>query len=587
MESDSQMNFRHPTLIGRVTSIVGSTVVIELESDLAGVSPTWNGQLHTIGQVGTTVSLPQGASVLLASVTRMSLYRPALADEVRLDGFVSTDLRSMEVQLLGEIDALGDFHRGVSSYPGIGDPVHFVSGDDLVPIYRRADAGHLRVGTLSANNAIDVSLDLQRFVMRHSAVVGSTGAGKSSVVASILQELSAGPWPSARVVVIDSHGEYASAVTQDSLHIDLASTDSAVLPMWLLPARDILSLLLRGAPTSAVIAKFDSLVTDARRAFAAQAMWLDLDDEDINADSPIPFDIREVWYELDKANRRTCTDKDKTVDALEREGDASSLRSATFLPYGPLAAEPYKGTDNATLGTFPDQLRRAIQDPRLVFLASGDIELYKQADPLPGIVGKILGEGRRISIIDTSGISSLASEIVIGSILQLIFELAIRGGPSELGRAAPLLVVVEEAHRYFGSSPSSRVARSYVDRIAREGRKYGVGLMLVSQRPSELPATAMSQVGTIIALRLNNDADKSSVGGALPDSLSGLVQSLPSLRTGEAIISGEALPIPSRVRMKKPSPWPLSHDPEIGAWTQAPRTELDLSESLAKWRVSS
>lgn len=581
------MTFRHPTLIGRVTSIVGSTVVIELEPDLAGISPTWNGQLHTIGQVGTTVSLPQGASTLLASVTRMSMYRPASSDLVGADNFVSTDLRTMEVQLLGEIDALGGFHRGVSSYPGIGDPVHFVSGDDLVPIYPKADAGHLRVGMLSANNAIDVSLNLQSFVMRHSAVVGSTGAGKSSVVASILQELSTGPWPSARVVVIDSHGEYASAVKQDALHTDLASTDSAVLPMWLLPARDILSVLLRGAPSNTLIAKFDSLVTDARRVFASQADWLDLDEEEINADSPVPFDIRNVWYELDKANRRTCTDKEKTIDALVQEGDALNLRSATFIPYGPLASEPFKGSDNATLGTYPDQLRRAIQDPRLIFLASGNVEEFKQTDPLPKIVERILGEGKRISIVDTSGVSSAAGEIVIGSLLQLLFELAIRGGASELGRATPLLVVVEEAHRYFGSSPTSRVARSYVDRIAREGRKYGVGLMLVSQRPSELPATAMSQVGTIIALRLNNDADQSSVGSALPDSLSGLIQSLPSLRTGEAIISGEALPIPSRVRLKKPNPWPLSHDPHIAAWTQAPRTELDLSESLAKWRVSS
>jgi DNA helicase HerA-like ATPase len=97
----------------------------------------------------------------------------------------------------------------------------------------------------------------------------------------------------------------------------------------------------------------------------------------------------------------------------------------------------------------------------------------------------------------------------------------------------------------------------------------------------------MSQVGTIIALRLNNDADQSSVGSALPDNLSGLVQSLPSLRTGEAIVSGEALPIPSRVRMQKPNPWPLSHDPEITAWAQAPRSQLDLNKSLAKWRVSS
>lgn len=581
------MTSRHPTLIGRVTSIVGATVVIELEPDLAGISPTWNGQLHTIGQVGTTVSLPQGASTLLASVTRMSMYRPPSTEFQVSSDLVSTDLRTMEVQLLGEIDALGEFHRGVSSYPGINDPVHFVSGDDLVPIYPKADEGHLRVGRLSANDAIEVSLDLQKLVMRHSAVVGSTGAGKSSVVASILQSLSNGPWPSSRVVVIDSHGEYASAVTQDSLHTDLATVDSTILPMWLLPSRDILAVLLRGSSSNTLLAKFESLVTEARQAFAAEATWLDLSPEEINADSPIPFDVRDVWYQLDKANRRTCTDRERTIDALVTEGDAETLRAASFVPYGPTASEPYKGPDNATLGTYPDQLRRAIQDPGLLFLSSGDIEAFKKCDPLPEIVERILGGGNRISIINTSGVSSTAAEISIGSILQLLFELALRGGELELGRANPLLVVVEEAHRYFGSSATSRVASSYVDRIAREGRKYGVGLMLVSQRPSELPTTAMSQVGTIIALRLNNDADQSSVGSALPDSLSGLVQSLPSLRTGEAIIAGEALPIPSRVRLKRPNPSPRSNDPEIAAWTSRPRTRLELSESLAKWRTSS
>lgn len=581
------MSSRHPTRVGRVTSIVGSTVLVELESELAGVSPTWNGHLHTIGQVGTTVSLPQGASTLLASVTRMSMHGAIAPDGVGSGDLVSSDMRVMEVQLLGEIDALGTFHRGVSSYPGIYDPVHFVSGDELLPIYPRMDAGHLRVGRLSANSSVEVSLDLEKLVMRHSAIVGSTGAGKSSVVTSILQALGAGPWPSARVVVVDSHGEYATAVKEEALHTDLATSELAVLPMWLLPSRDILAVLLRGAPSNTLVTKFDSLVSDARRAFAARATWLDLDEEDVNADSPIPFDMRDVWYELDKANRRTCLDKEKTQDALANEGDAANLQPASFVPYGPSASEPYKGPDNATFGTYPDQLRRALRDPRLRFLGSGDVSESVNSDPLPDIVDQLLGRGKRISIIDVSGVSSAAGEVVIGSILQLLFELAIRGGDSELGRSAPLLVVVEEAHRYFSSSSTSKVARTYVDRISREGRKYGVGLMLVSQRPSELPATAMSQVGTIIALRLNNDADQSSVGSALPDNLSGLVQSLPSLRTGEAIVSGEALPIPSRVRMQKPNPWPLSHDPEITAWAQAPRSQLDLNKSLAKWRVSS
>lgn len=581
------MSRSHPTLIGRVMSVVGSKVVVELEPNLAGVSPTWNGRLHTVGQVGTTVSMPQGASTLLASVVSMSMHRPSTPDALEISDAVSNDVRSMEVQLLGEIDVLQEFHRGVSSYPSINDAVHFVSGDDLLPVYPKRDTLHLPIGELSSNEGIEVSLHLQRLVMRHSMVVGSTGAGKSSAVASILQGLCGGLWPSARIVVIDSHGEYAEALGSSGQHINLASAPSAVLPMWLLPAEGILRALLQGPTSAALSTKFNTLVGNARRNFGATAGWLLLDDDEINADSPVPFDIREVWYELDKANRRTCVDKEKTIDALSTEGDAASLKSASFVPYGPLSTEPYKGPDNGAFGSSPDLIRRALQDPRLSYLQPGNLEKARNADPLPAIVTHIAGETHPVSVIDTSGVSTEAAALSAGIILQLLFELSVRGGERELGPANPVLIVIEEAHRYFGNDPASQVARAYVNRIAREGRKYGIGIMMVSQRPSELPATAMSQVGTVIALRLNNEADQASVGSALPDSFAGLAQSLPSLRTGEAVVAGEAVPIPSRVKLAKPNPWPRSQDPDISAWSNSPRTPIEPSKSIGKWRTSS
>ncbi|MBW8027764.1 ATP-binding protein [Clavibacter michiganensis subsp. michiganensis] len=581
---------QHPTLIGRVVGIVGSTISIQLEDDLAGISPTWNGQLHSIGQIGTPVSLPQGASSLLASVTRVSLAKVDDESESSTEQIdthsLTHDRRMLEAQLLGEIDGLGQFRRGVSSYPSIDDPVHFVSGNDLVAIYPSDANKDLNVGTLSANNSIHVSLALQPLVMRHSVVVGSTGSGKSSAVSRILQGILQGPWASSRIIIIDTHGEYKNAFPSEQ-HINLATLDAPFLPGWILPARDILSVMLRGAPSSSLVAKFEALVTSARQEFAATASWVDLEPEAINADSPIPFDMNSVWYELDKANRRTCKDKEKTIDALVAEGDPRELRSASFTPYGPTATEPFKGPENSTFGTQPDQLRKAIQDPRLAFFSSGAFDDHIKSDPLPDIVNTILGNTSRISIIDTSEVASAAAEVCVGGILQLAFELAIRGGESSLGRAHPVLLVIEEAHRYFGSRSSNRVASMYVDRISREGRKYGIGLMLVSQRPSELPATAMSQVGTVIALRLNNDTDKASVSSTLPDSVSGLADSLPSLRTGEAIIAGEALPLPSRVTLGRPYPEPTSDDPNISAWLSRPQASLDLSEAIKVWRRNS
>ena len=175
--------------------------------------------------------------------------------------------------------------------------------------------------------------------------------------------------------------------------------------------------------------------------------------------------------------------------------------------------------------------------------------------------------------------------MVVGTILQLIFDLALRGKTDGIGRNSPILIVIEEAHRYFQNGASNRLARETVERIAREGRKYGVGVMLVSQRPSELPQTAMSQLGTIIALRLSNDSDQSSISSALPDGVAGIVQSLPSLKTGEAIITGESLPIPSRVMISRPRPWPDSGDPKISAWSRAGES-VDFAPSIHRWRTN-
>ena len=162
-------------------------------------------------------------------------------------------------------------------------------------------------------------------------------------------------------------------------------------------------------------------------------------------------------------------------------------------------------------------------------------------------------------------VPTYAADVAIGTVITILFELALRSNPEGpgIGRPSPILFVLEEAHRFLGeqAAATTRVASS---RIAREGRKYGVGIMLVSQRPSELPDTALSQCGTVIALRLTNSADQSRIRAALPDSVEGLSNALPSLRTGEAIVSGEATELPARVLIDRPIPMPQSEDPSTG-----------------------
>lgn len=234
-------------------------------------------------------------------------------------------------------------------------------------------------------------------------------------------------------------------------------------------------------------------------------------------------------------------------------------------------------------GSLPELLRLGLLDPRLSFLQQpeGDEE---GSDPLADEVANWLGREKPVSILDFSGVPEAASEMAIGVILTLIFEAAIRS-PSNgdgIGRSRPVLVVLEEAHRYLGDSAVA-MARKAANRIAREGRKYGVGLMLVTQRPSELPDTALAQSGTLVALRLSNSADQAKVRAALPDSVSGLAAVLPSLRTGEALITGESVSLPVRTLIDAPTPFPNAHDPSLDSW-RSQSSVPNVAAAIASWR---
>ena len=195
-----------------------------------------------------------------------------------------------------------------------------------------------------------------------------------------------------------------------------------------------------------------------------------------------------------------------------------------------------------------------------------------------------LGGEQPISILDFSGVPPEAADLAIGVILNLIFEVSLysqRDGPG-IGRPSPVLVVLEEAHRYLGEGATA-LTREPANRIAREGRKLRIGLLLVTQRPTELPKTALAQCGTVVALRLSNAEDQSTIRAALPDTVAGLAAVLPSLRTGEAIVSGEALVLPARILLHRPDPTPLAEDPSLAPWRREPRLP-DVGPSLEEWR---
>ena len=360
---------RDPTCIGRVRHMLGATVTVALDPDLAGVAPIYRGKLQPVGQIGSLVRIPQGLVDLIATVSLLGIAE--LAGPLAPAENIQCGERWLQVQLLGEIDrGTRKFRRGVGSYPGLDDPVHFATPEQLREIFPEQGEEHLRLGCLAASEEVPVCLDASRLVVRHAAIVGSTGAGKTSAVASLLQNLVKGGWQAANVVVIDPHGEYARALGDSaSVRSVLAEGDSRLrVPYWALPAADIVRVFA-GAPGGGTFnSRFAELVAEARRTFVAHANWLHLDPTAVTADTPVPFDIRSVWHRIDSENRETRNNKaDPTTACLMQAGDPATLRPAQFQPYNPGGQAPHKSPLYGVYGTTPDLLRLGLLDPQLRF----------------------------------------------------------------------------------------------------------------------------------------------------------------------------------------------------------------------------
>jgi hypothetical protein len=576
---------RDPTCIGKVRHVLGATVTVALDDDMAGIAPIYRGHLQPIGQIGSLVRIPQGLVDLIGSVSLVGIAE--LSGAPAPSETVQRDERWLQIQLLGEIDrATGKFHRGVGSYPGLDDSVHFATAVQLSAIFPAAGRDHLRLGCLAAAEEVPVCLNAAKLVTRHAAIVGSTGSGKTSAVASLLQSFVSGGWKAANIVVIDPHGEYAQALGKSaSVRSVLGEGDGRLrVPYWALPALDILKIFVGATGSVTFSNRFSELVGQARKKFVSDSNWLNLDPSAITADTPVPFDIRPVWHILDSENRETRTNKNDPATACRTsDGNAQALQSAVFQPYNPASQAPHKSPLYDMYGVTPDLLRLGLLNPQLKFFQE-PMGTLEGPDPLVDVLQEWLGKANPVSVLDFSGVPALAADLAIGVILNLLFEVCIRSekGGTGVGRASPVFIVLEEAHRYLGDTASA-LTRNSANKIAREGRKYGIGLMLVTQRPTELPDTALAQCGTLISLRLSNLADQGAIRAALPDTVAGLAAVLPSLRTGEAIVTGEAVVLPARALLTRPNPEPHAEDPSLEPWRAEPAAP-DLQASLGQWR---
>ncbi len=610
-----------PTLLGTVEDVTGATIRVELaEGTVSGLSFI-EGQSYRVGQVGGFVRIPLGSVNLYGIISQVG----ASAVPERLAAEVIHGNRWLTVQLVGEGRPSTMFDRGVSQYPTVGDSVHLVTEADLWTIYGRPkDPRFVQVGQLASAETIPALVDIDKLVTRHSAVVGTTGSGKSTTVVGLLVALSdSNRYPSARILIIDIHGEYGRALS-DRAAVFRVNPDERkgerplFIPYWAMTLEELLPVTLghieEKADRGVVIDRIMDLKRSALERWPREGVTAD----SLTVDTPVPFSIHRLWFDLHCEMRATHVERPGVPQsaatwALERgpngepvePGDVVRCIPPRFLPVKDVGGDPEKirwGRSNLNISRPVDGLGSKLRDPRFDFLfrpgpyspsPQGEIE-----QDLDALLRSWLGEVQPVSILDLSGIPPTIQAELVGAVLRIAYDSLFwaRNIP-EGGRERPVLIVLEEAHTYLGSG-DRQTASAAVRRIAKEGRKYGIGVMLVSQRPSEIDPTILSQCGTIFALRLTNATDRSHVRSAASDSLEGLFAMLPVLRTGEAIIVGEAVNLPVRTLIDRPSSRrrPDSADPLVvvpgsedegyetpGGWNQK-RDPSDYGEAVELWR---
>jgi DNA helicase HerA-like ATPase len=436
-----------------------------------------------------------------------------------------------------------NFRRGVTRYPIPGAEVLPVTTEDLRSVFAASDEPHIEIGTVYPTDDIRGALYVDPMLGKHFAVLGSTGTGKSTSVALILHRISQLS-PEGHIVMIDPHGEYSAAFKGCG---ELFNVDNLQLPYWLMNFEEHCEVFLT---TDGAERQRDADIL-GKCLLAARTKGKDVSQfGKVTVDSPIP-------YLLTDLNAIIVNEMGK----LDRAGDT--------LPF-------------QRIKTKLDELRA---DPRFTFMFSGMLV----SDSMGAFIARLFrlpSQGRPISIVDVSGVPSEVTSVVVSVLARMVFDYAIW---SRTEAQRPLLLVCEEAHRYVPKDESTggQAVRKILERIAKEGRKYGVSLGLITQRPSDLAEGVLSQCGTIVSMRLNNDRDQACVRAAMPEGARGFLDAIPALRNRECIVCGEGVAIPIRVRFDdlEPEKRPASSDPSFARlWRETGDEEGIITRTIKRWR---
>ena len=578
------------TYLGRIIKVDSSSVEVEISEDIPSSSPIINGKVYKLGQIGTFVKVVAGNILTFGLVESVS----NTPSNINSDTVVNKGSRYLSVQLIGEKVGNKKFEKGIGLYLTINDEVHIVTDEDLFDLYGKTDDtenGLLAIGKHASSDNLDVYLDIHKLVLRHSAILGSTGSGKSNSVVAILKQIGT-QMHNSRMLLIDPHGEYASAFPEAKVFRIGDEKSPLYIPFWLMNFDELMYFLV-GAKSSddqkPEYRRFREIITQAKK-MNCHLKAGDVNPNYITADSPIPFNIRKIWYDINREINATyqIADASKQTsenECLVREGIPEKLEPAEFEPYAMSNQAPYRSRKQE-MYSYEKKLLARLKDSRYDFMFyPGEYKDENSPKDLHNLLLDWIGGDERLAILDLSNVPFEVMDITVGLITRFVYDSMFWGrNEPNTGRNRPLLIAYEEAHSYLGKNETI-YARNAVEKIFKEGRKFGLGAVVISQRPSELSETILAQVGTFIALRLTNSSDQSIVKSMAPDNMNSLISLLPSLRIGEAVIVGEAINIPTRVRLPLQSPRPDSSDPElVSAWMREYNSDDDYKMVVTKIR---
>ncbi|MCK5581550.1 MAG: ATP-binding protein [Candidatus Omnitrophica bacterium] len=592
--------------IGKIIEVNGTSIKVELDSKLTDLTRSFNGRVYSIGQMATIIKIHFGKKVLFAYV-RMLRMRSEIAMEMgQNDISPSDDSRILEADLFGQgiwdsKNELLDFNRGVETYPLPLQAAYLMTNEELECLYKGAEESFaekqtspiVSIGTYVGGNQ-KCRANINKLFGHHCAVLGSTGSGKSGTVAAIIHSIlehktNDEKLLNPRIIIIDPHGEYAKPFSKRGIIYKAYSEASSseekcaelIMPYWLMTGDEFRSLVIGKTEYEAtsqnnivyealayarmVEAGIIKSVGDDPNGSVVSDLCDGKQEEDrlnFDRDKPIPFKLKEFINHIDKVQGRKKDQKNNLAPS-----DSMRQKIEGILK----------------------KLRVLQTNPQLNFL----FEEYSSTTPaIASIIAQFIGlkgdlKDNNIRIIDISGLPNEVAGLLTAIIARILFQYKLWQNKKER-KKDPLLLICEEAHRYVPNHGEAQYkeAQSAIRRIAKEGRKYGIGLMLVSQRPSDVESTVLSQCNSWIILRLTNSNDQNHVSSFLPDSLSGLIRILPSLTRREAVFVGEAAALPSRIRIRmlEKEQLPDSEDIDfVEGWSNELLSDKDIEEVTNKW----